>query len=53
MKQQPSEEDLSEQRDTPAIPHSEPAFGTATIEAALAERESPIKRFLFSLMNLS
>ncbi len=46
MKQQPPEEDLSDQQNTHAIPHSEPAAGTATIEAALAERESPIKHFL-------
>ena len=46
MKQQPPEEDLSDQQNTYAIPHSEPAAGTATIEAALAERESPIKHFL-------
>src|SRR5712671_138484 len=46
MKQQPPEEDLSDQQNTPAIPHSEPAAGTATIEAALTEHESSIKRFL-------
>ena len=46
MKKQPLEEDLSDQPDTRAIPHSEPAAGTASLEAALAERESPLKRFL-------
>lgn len=35
MKQQLPEEDLSDPQNTPAIPHSEPAAGTATIEAAM------------------
>src|SRR5213596_1671475 len=39
-------EDTSEEYKTPVIPHAEPAAGTATLEAALAERESQIKRFL-------
>src|SRR5438270_5994517 len=46
MKHRLSEEDPSEQQYVPAIPHSEPIAGTASLEAALAERESPIKRFL-------
>jgi NRAMP (natural resistance-associated macrophage protein)-like metal ion transporter len=45
LKQQPSE-DISDQEDVPAIPHSEPAAGTATIEAAEAEHESTFKRLL-------
>ena len=45
MKQQ-LPEDTSEEQRAPAIPHAEPAAGTASLEAALAERESPIKRFL-------
>jgi NRAMP (natural resistance-associated macrophage protein)-like metal ion transporter len=40
------EEDSSEQQDTPTIPRTEPAAGTGSLEAALAERESTIKRFL-------
>src|SRR5437763_8808958 len=39
-------EDTSEEYKTPVIPHVEPAAGTATLEAALAEREPAIKRFL-------
>lgn len=45
MKQQ-HPKGIPEQQDTPKIPHSEPAGGTATIEVAEAEHESPIKRFL-------
>jgi NRAMP (natural resistance-associated macrophage protein)-like metal ion transporter len=45
LKHKPSE-DISEQEDAPAIPHSEPAAGTATIEAAEAEHESTLKRLL-------
>jgi len=45
MKQYPPE-DLFDQQDTPAIPHAEPAGGTGSLEAALAEREPTIKRFL-------
>src|SRR5436853_7773886 len=39
-------EDISEEQKTPVIPHTEPAAGTASLEAALAEREKPLKRFL-------
>lgn len=39
-------EDTSEEEKTPVIPHSEPAAGTASLEAAQAEGERPIKRFL-------
>ncbi len=46
MKQQLPEEDTSDQQDPPAIPHAEPAAGTGSLEAALAEGISPIKRFL-------
>src|SRR5437660_9668899 len=42
-------EDISEEQKTPVIPHTEPAAGTASLEAALAEREKPIKRFLMIL----
>src|SRR5947209_4268601 len=45
MKQHPPE-DTSEEDKPSVIPHAEPAAGTASLEAALAERESPIKRFL-------
>ncbi|HEX6479173.1 MAG TPA: divalent metal cation transporter, partial [Ktedonobacteraceae bacterium] len=45
MKQHPPE-DTSEEDKTPVIPHAKPAAGTATLEAALAEHEHPIKRFL-------
>jgi NRAMP (natural resistance-associated macrophage protein)-like metal ion transporter len=45
MKQHPPE-DTSEEDKTSVIPHAEPATGTASLEAALAEHESPIKRFL-------
>ena len=45
MKQHPPE-DTSEEDKTPVIPHAKPAAGTATLEAALAEHEHPVKRFL-------
>lgn len=46
MKHQVSDEDSSEQEDIPTIPHAEPIGGTGSLEAALAEGESPIKRLL-------
>jgi len=39
-------DDVSDQEDTSAIPHSKPAAGTASIEAAEAEHESTFKRLL-------
>ncbi len=45
MKQQPPES-ISEEEDSLIIPHSEPAAGTASIEAAEAEHESTLKRLL-------
>jgi len=39
-------DDVSDQEDTYAIPHSKPAAGTASIEAAEAEHETTFKRLL-------
>ncbi len=37
--------DLSQEEDSPTIPHSEPAAGTATSEVAQTEQQHPLRQF--------
>ncbi len=39
------ETDQRSRRDVPIIPHSEPAGGTGSLEAAMSQERNPIKRF--------
>jgi len=40
------QDDDDDNPNTPTIPHSEPAGGTGSLEAALEEEHNPLKRWL-------
>src|SRR2546427_4908879 len=42
---QSNQTDKSRHHDAPAVPHSEPAGGTASLEAAMVSEKNPLKRF--------
>jgi hypothetical protein len=46
MMDQRQTDDVTDNTDTPMIPHSKPASGSASLEIALKEGFSPVKRFL-------